>query len=160
MTYDAETGKLRASTPVKPGTHLPTSPLRPGRSPERLGRLHHRLLVRHARSAARGSSAATEPEAAAALGAEGLPVLLLGRNLLDVEGHIGAWLSRFGASWVVLRPDRFVFALGSTRPQIDHALAELHRQMGSPHEVRPKADSDVPGIGHSWRRVPGKARPY
>jgi len=72
----------------------------------------------------------TEPDAAAALGAEGLPVLLLGRDLLDLESGIGTWLDRFGASWVVLRPDRFVFALGSTRSEIDHALAELHRQIG------------------------------
>jgi 3-(3-hydroxy-phenyl)propionate hydroxylase len=72
----------------------------------------------------------TDAAAAAPLGAEGLPVLLLGRDLLDVEGAVAAWLSRFGATWIVLRPDRFVFALGSTRPEIDHALAELHRQVG------------------------------
>ena len=70
-----------------------------------------------------------DPDTVGALAAEGLPVLLLGRDLLDLEGGIGAWLDRFGASWVVLRPDRFVFALGSGRPEIDNALAELHRQM-------------------------------
>ena len=73
----------------------------------------------------------TDPDALVPLGAEGLPVLLLGRDLLDVEGSVAAWLKRFGASWVVLRPDRFVFALGSGRPEIDHALAELHRQIGA-----------------------------
>ena len=71
-----------------------------------------------------------EPDAVGALAAEGLPVLLLGRDLLDLEGGIAAWLNRFGATWAVLRPDRFAFALGSTRPEIDHALAELHRQVG------------------------------
>lgn len=70
------------------------------------------------------------PDALEVLAAEGLPVLLLGGDLRDIEGGIGAWLERFGASWVVLRPDRFVFALGSGRPEIDHALAELHRQLG------------------------------
>jgi 3-(3-hydroxy-phenyl)propionate hydroxylase len=71
-----------------------------------------------------------DPDAVGRLGAEGLPVQLIGRDLLDLEGGIGAWLTRFGASWVVLRPDRFVFALGSGHPEIDHALAELHRQLG------------------------------
>ena len=80
---------------------------------------------------------ALEPGAVDPLGAEGLPVLLIGRDLLDVEGGVGAWLDRFGASWVVLRPDRFVFALGSARPEIDHALAELHRQTRVERSVAP-----------------------
>jgi 3-(3-hydroxy-phenyl)propionate hydroxylase len=65
-----------------------------------------------------------------ALRAEGLPVLLVGRDVTDVEGGIGAWLDRFGATWVVLRPDRFVFALGTGGGDIDDALAELHRRVG------------------------------
>jgi 3-(3-hydroxy-phenyl)propionate hydroxylase len=73
---------------------------------------------------------ATSPPAAEALGAEGLPVLLVGRDILDEEGEIAGWLDRFGAGWVILRPDRFVFALGSDSAGVDHALAELHRRVG------------------------------
>jgi 3-(3-hydroxy-phenyl)propionate hydroxylase len=73
---------------------------------------------------------ALEPGAAADLAAEGLPVSLVGHDLIDDEGAIGAWLRRFGATWVVLRPDRFVFALGGGKADVDRALAELHRQVG------------------------------
>jgi hypothetical protein len=73
----------------------------------------------------------TAPELTDALGAEGLRVVLVGPDLLDVEGEIATWLDRFDATWVILRPDRFVFALGSGETGIDHALAELHRQVGS-----------------------------
>jgi len=72
----------------------------------------------------------TAPEPADALGAEGLRVMLVGRDLLDEEGEVATWLERFDASWAILRPDRFVFAIGSDTAGIDHALAELHRQVG------------------------------
>jgi 3-(3-hydroxy-phenyl)propionate hydroxylase len=74
------------------------------------------------------------PELADALSAEGLRVMLVGRDLDDEKGEIAAWLDRFDATWVILRPDRFVFAIGSDATGIDHALAELHRQIGSSHE--------------------------
>jgi hypothetical protein len=49
----------------------------------------------------------------------------------DSEGAIGEWLTRFGASWVLLRPDRFVFALGgSGGGEIRGALDVLHRNLG------------------------------
>jgi 3-(3-hydroxy-phenyl)propionate hydroxylase len=69
--------------------------------------------------------------AASALAAESLRVLLLGSDLEDSEGAIGEWLTRFGASWVILRPDRFVFALGgSGGGEIRRALDALHRNLG------------------------------
>jgi 3-(3-hydroxy-phenyl)propionate hydroxylase len=73
---------------------------------------------------------ATSSQAADALGADGLAVLLVGRDLVDEEGEIAVWLDRFDAGWVILRPDRFVFALGSDSAVVDHALAALHRQVG------------------------------
>ena len=72
-----------------------------------------------------------DANAADALAAGGLRVLLLGRDLEDLEGTIGEWLASFGASWVLLRPDRFVFALGSSGgDEIRRALDALHRNLG------------------------------
>jgi 3-(3-hydroxy-phenyl)propionate hydroxylase len=65
--------------------------------------------------------------AADALAARRIRVLRLGRDLEDVEGTIDAWLTRFGASWILLRPDGFVFALGG---DVDRALDALHRNLG------------------------------
>ena len=73
---------------------------------------------------------ALSPGPAAALGAEGLRTMLVGRDLLDVEGGIAAWLDRFGARWVILRPDRFVFSLGADEADVAHPLAALHRRVG------------------------------
>lgn len=70
-------------------------------------------------------------DAAGALAAGGLRVLLLGRDLEDTEGMIDERLTRFGASWVLLRPDRFVFALGgSGGGDVGCALDALHRDLG------------------------------
>jgi 3-(3-hydroxy-phenyl)propionate hydroxylase len=72
-----------------------------------------------------------DANAATTLAADGLHVLLLGRDMEDSEGAIGEWLTRFGASWVLLRPDRFVFALGgSGGGEIRGALDVLHRNLG------------------------------
>jgi len=72
-----------------------------------------------------------DANAADALAAGGLCVLLLGRDLEDSEGTIGEWLTRFGASWVLLRPDRFVFALGgSGGGEIRRTLDALNRNLG------------------------------
>jgi 3-(3-hydroxy-phenyl)propionate hydroxylase len=72
-----------------------------------------------------------DSSAADALAAGGLRVLLLGRDLEDPEGTIGEWLTRFRASWVLLRPDRFVFAHGGSGDgEIRHALDALHRNLG------------------------------
>jgi hypothetical protein len=72
-----------------------------------------------------------DAHAADALAAGGLRVLLLGRDLEDSERAIGEWLTGFGASWVILRPDRFVFAHGgSGGREIRRALDALHRNLG------------------------------
>ncbi len=72
-----------------------------------------------------------DANAADALAAGGVRVLLLGRDLEDMEGTIGEWLTRFGASWALLRPDRFVFALGgSAGGEVRRALDALHRNLG------------------------------
>lgn len=72
-----------------------------------------------------------DPAAARVLGAEGLPVSVVGRDLEDHQRVIGEWLARFGASWAVLRPDRFVFALGDAEgAEIRRALDALHRDLG------------------------------
>lgn len=73
---------------------------------------------------------AVEEGAADALGAEGLPVWLVGRDLIDEEGAIVRWLERFEATWTILRPDRFAFALGAGQADVDQALAALHRRVG------------------------------
>ncbi len=54
----------------------------------------------------------------------------VGGDLIDAEGAIADWFARFGAAWVILRPDRFVFALGDGRAAIDAALTARHRQVG------------------------------
>ncbi len=65
------------------------------------------------------------------LAGEGLPVLLVGQDLDDVDGEIRAWLGRFGATWAILRPDRFVFSLGDHEPAgVRRALASHHRLLG------------------------------
>lgn len=83
-------------------------------------------------AAGRGWCALSDDSGATeALAAGGLRVLLLGRDLEDSEGTIGEWLTRFGASWVLLRPDRFVFAHGgSGGDDIRRALDALHRNLG------------------------------
>ena len=83
---------------------------------------------------------ALSPDLTDALGADGLRAMLVGRDLLDEAGEIAAWLDRFDAGWVILRPDRFVFALGSDRIGIDRALAELHRRVG-PAAIAPQPAS-------------------
>ena len=66
------------------------------------------------------------------------------------DGEVGAWLGRFGADWVVLRPDRFVFALGvGAAGGSVRALDELHRRAGAHgrRRARCKPIKDaVPGV--------------
>jgi 3-(3-hydroxy-phenyl)propionate hydroxylase len=73
---------------------------------------------------------AVDPADAAALARDGLRVLLLGLDLEDPSGEVGAWLERFGAQWVVLRPDRFVFAAGAGAEDVRDALDAIHRHAG------------------------------
>jgi 3-(3-hydroxy-phenyl)propionate hydroxylase len=85
---------------------------------------------------------AADAAAADALGADGLPVFLLGRDLEDADGWIREWLDRFGADWVVLRPDRFVFATGAGAGEVPPALAALHRTLGRAGAAAPAAASE------------------
>ncbi len=73
---------------------------------------------------------AADPFAAEGLAAEGLRVLAVGRDFEDPQGAISEWLGSFDARWVVLRPDRFVFAIGSDAAAAASARDELHRLLG------------------------------
>ena len=88
---------------------------------------------------ARWCGIAVDAQTAAALAAEGLQVFLVGRELDDADGSIGDWFDRFGADWVVLRPDRFVFAAGSGAGEVPAALAALHRTLGRAGAADPRA---------------------
>lgn len=76
-----------------------------------------------------GWTAVSRPgtEASAALRAEGIAVTELGAGLRDPTGTLGARLERHGADWVLLRPDRYVFACGGA---VAPALEALRRQLG------------------------------
>lgn len=77
--------------------------------------------------------------------AGGTRAMCVGRDLEDVDGAIGAWLERFAARWVVLRPDRFVFALGGSETGcVRRALDALHRQLGPAAFVAEAAASGRP----------------
>jgi 3-(3-hydroxy-phenyl)propionate hydroxylase len=74
----------------------------------------------------------TTPGSTGAFAAAGVPVLELGVDLHDVDGDVAAWLrGAGGATWVLLRPDRFVFACGRDRPALDAALTALRAQLGA-----------------------------
>jgi 3-(3-hydroxy-phenyl)propionate hydroxylase len=72
----------------------------------------------------------TLEDGAAPFAAEGLRALMLRRDLEDRAGVIERWLSDAGATWVVLRPDRFVFARGSGEEEAWRTVDELRRQLG------------------------------
>ncbi len=61
--------------------------------------------------------------------AKGVPVMVVGADLEDVEGVLGAWLRRARADWVLLRPDRYVFACGRAG-QEPAALTSLAALLG------------------------------
>lgn len=70
-----------------------------------------------------------------------------GRNAFD--GHrveatdpaLRAWLTLHSADWVLVRPDRYVFATGTGQPALDAALdrlaAQLHLTTAAPTEATP-----------------------
>jgi len=62
---------------------------------------------------------------------EGEPVssLVVGVDLDDRDGAIAEWLDRHDADWVLLRPDRFVFALGRAEDARE-AVTGLRRLVG------------------------------
>lgn len=60
----------------------------------------------------------------------GLPTLRLGDEVPDTDGVLAAWLGKRGASWVILRPDRFIYACG-TAADLPAARAALAATLGS-----------------------------
>ncbi|MFI7332939.1 bifunctional 3-(3-hydroxy-phenyl)propionate/3-hydroxycinnamic acid hydroxylase MhpA [Micromonospora aurantiaca (nom. illeg.)] len=52
-------------------------------------------------------------------------------DVVDADGVLGGWLRRHGADLVVLRPDRFVFAL-ATADGIEQAARDLSAALGAP----------------------------
>lgn len=61
----------------------------------------------------------------------GVPVLTLGVDVANPGGELRAWFDRFGATWVLLRPDRFVFACGGEAAAVAPALAALRVTLGA-----------------------------
>jgi 3-(3-hydroxy-phenyl)propionate hydroxylase len=90
------------------------------------------------------SAIATDEEPAHLLAEADVRALVLGRDFEDPERVIDRWLSDNGASWVILRPDRFTFALGSGMDDAQRALDQLHRVLGraafGPVAPRPVAE--------------------
>lgn len=72
---------------------------------------------------------AGERAAADALAAGGVPVWRLGEGLEDPSGVVAGWLGRHRATWVLLRPDRFVFGCGGAA-EVAPALAALRELLG------------------------------
>ena len=75
-----------------------------------------------------GFAVLARPDAAEAARAAlvGLPVVVVGRDLTDLDGTLERWLRRRRASVVVVRPDRFVLAAGGPEA-LPRAAAELRR---------------------------------
>ena len=76
------------------------------------------------------SAIVTDEDAAHPLAEAELGALVLGRDFEDPERVIERWLSDNDAGWVILRPDRFVFALGSGIDDAQRSLDQLHRVLG------------------------------
>lgn len=94
--------------------------------------------------------------AAESLSAEGLRTFLVDSDIEDAEGVIAGWLGQRGASWAVLRPDRFVFALGGLgKAEPASALDAMHRQVGlSARRSVPFPDS----VGEETAAAPTRGR--
>lgn len=56
-------------------------------------------------------------------------VVVLGRDLSDPSGAVGDWLTRHGATWALLRPDRYVFAAGGPA-EVPRAVEALRALVG------------------------------
>lgn len=113
---------------------------RPARAPWRrgVGSLFPQPLVDTAAGAVRLDDAlgrgwtaiAQRHEAAHALRRARARIFELGRDIDDREGSIARWLDRHRSEWVLLRPDRFVFACGDAGDLAD-ATASLRTLLGS-----------------------------
>jgi len=85
-----------------------------------------------------------DPGATRALADAGVTTLQLGRDLHDAGGVLRAWLLRHHAAWVLLRPDRFVFACGPAAA-VPTALAALRATVGETAAVARPAPSSKGG---------------
>jgi 3-(3-hydroxy-phenyl)propionate hydroxylase len=138
----ATTRAPRLSELVKP---LPTYSRgafarQPARSPWRrgVGSLFPQPLVHTAGGAARlddvlgpgWTAIARRRDAARALRRTCARTFELGRDLEDSEDGVARWLDRHRGDWVLLRPDRFVFACGRA-PDLADATVRLRTLLGS-----------------------------
>lgn len=87
-----------------------------------------------------GTSLADLPDPLAGSPAPGGPDRV---DVVDAEGVLGGWLRRHGADLVVLRPDRFVFAMVAAGG-IEQAGRDLSAALGAPDGGRSRADT--PGL--------------
>jgi len=53
-----------------------------------------------------------------------------GQDLQDASGVIYAWMKKHDVSWVILRPDQFVYAVGSGADQLHIAATQFRRHLG------------------------------
>jgi 3-(3-hydroxy-phenyl)propionate hydroxylase len=84
------------------------------------------------------AAVSTDHESARRLAGAGIRVLVPDRDFSDEERTATTWMERNGTSWVILRPDRFVYGLGSNAEELDLALAQLQRHLGRSFEGEPK----------------------
>jgi 3-(3-hydroxy-phenyl)propionate hydroxylase len=69
-----------------------------------------------------------------------------GHKLHDADGRIFSWFANRGLSWAIVRPDRYVFAMGNDRADLGRAMESLFAQLflATPaHENRRAADQHV-----------------
>lgn len=64
------------------------------------------------------------------LAAAGISALSLGRDFEDPDSVITNWLAENNAKWVILRPDRFVYAVGGDRRELRQAVAQRRSHLG------------------------------
>jgi 3-(3-hydroxy-phenyl)propionate hydroxylase len=79
-----------------------------------------------------------DDDATVALTRAGIDVRAIGVDLHDAAGDIGNWLEERGATWALLRPDRYVFALGTAQDVPAAALA-LRNTLGPAALTSPAA---------------------
>ncbi|MEE3921175.1 hypothetical protein V2I01_32150 [Micromonospora sp. BRA006-A] len=96
-----------------------------------------------------GTPLADLPAPPAGPPATGRPDLV---DVVDADGVLGGWLAAHGADLVVLRPDRFVFAL-VTAGGVEQAVRDLSAALGVP------PDGDRTRADTSDRGGPGRRSP-
>lgn len=64
-----------------------------------------------------------------------------GKTIEAVDPNLHGWLSRYTADWALVRPDRYVFAIGAGQPALDAALDQLSAQL---HLLTPASTEAAP----------------